>query len=68
MKDPTALQQIISEEGAEQLIDELENLDGLMPEGEGLPAKEGWEIAFDFDINDVPVMLEELREVVEDGE
>jgi hypothetical protein len=64
MSEPTALQHLVSDEQAEELLDDLRDLDGLVPEDSNLPAVEGWELAIEFDINDVPLMVEELEEVV----
>lgn len=68
MNKETAFQRLIADEQqARDMIDDLKNLEGLVPEGEDLDNVQGWELALSFDATDVPYLLEELEELV-DGE
>jgi len=66
--EETAFQRLIAgEEQAREMMDDLEDLEGLVPEGEDPDDVQGWEIALSFDATDVPYLLEELEEIT-DGE
>jgi hypothetical protein len=65
----TAFQRLVAdEEQAQEMIDDLENLERLVPEGEDPDDVQGWQIALSFDATDVPYLLEELRGVTDDGQ
>jgi hypothetical protein len=65
--EETAFQRLISDkEQAREMIGDLEDLEGLVPESEDIEDVQGWEIALSFDATDVPYILEELEELVDD--
>ena len=66
MNKETAFQRLIADEQqARDMINDLEDLEGLVPEGEDPDDVQGWEIALSFDVTDVPYLLEELEELVD---
>lgn len=66
-ENPTAFQRLIhDEEQAQEMIDDLEDLEGLVPDDEDPDDVQGWEIALSFTAEDVPYILEELEELVDD--
>lgn len=62
----TLFQQLVNNEEASQMIEDLRDLDELIPEGERVEDIQAWEMAVSFDETDVPRMIEELEELVDD--
>jgi hypothetical protein len=68
MTEETAFQRLIDgEEQAAEMIDDLNDLDGLLDEEQDPEEVDGWELAMRFSEDDIPYLLEELEEMV-DGE
>lgn len=68
MTDKTLFQQLVADTAVEQMINDLENMENLVPEGEDPEDMDGFELAITFGMKDVPALLEELRELQEDSE
>jgi hypothetical protein len=66
--DQTALQRTLDEEQAEEMLDDLENIENTVPEGADLDDIQGWKLTFTFQREDIPVLKDEVREIVDDGE
>lgn len=66
MTEKTAFQRIVGEEAAQEMIDDLEELDPLMPEETDPEDIQAWEIAISFTTEDIPHMIEELEEIAND--
>lgn len=65
--DETALQRLVaSDEQAQEMLDDLEDPEELVPEGEDPEDLEGWELALSFGYSDIPYIVEELEELVDD--
>jgi len=64
----TAFQRLVAEAKIDQMIDDLENLERMTPDDVPPEEIDGWEVALSFTRDDVPFMLEELRELRDDGE
>lgn len=63
LDNPTALQRLVNGPDVEQMIEELENQYELLPEDTEPEEVQRWEIAFSFDVTDIPYILDELKEV-----
>lgn len=61
MNNETALQRLIGDEQAKNLIEDLRELQQEFEDGEVDPAIEGWELALEFGVEDIPVLIEELQ-------
>jgi len=65
--EETAFQRLVAGEAqAQEMIDDLSDLESIVPEGESIEDIEGWELALSFDATDVPYILEELRGITDD--
>jgi len=66
--EQSAFQRLVAgEEQAQNMIDDLNDLEGVVPDDEDPEDVDHWEIAFSFTREDVPCLLGELEELV-DGE
>jgi hypothetical protein len=57
---------VAGEEQARDMIDDLNDLEGVVPDDEDPEDVDHWEIAFSFTREDVPHLLEELAGLVDD--
>jgi hypothetical protein len=64
-EDLTLFQQLVSDVAVSGMINDLEDPETLIPEGETLESMDGWEIALHMNPEDIPRILEELRELEE---
>lgn len=65
--NPTVFQRLVNKDEVQNMIDDLKDLEGLVPDDEDPDDVEAWEIALSFEATDVPYILEELEEVADDG-
>lgn len=61
----TLFQQLVADAAVPGLINDLEDPESLVPEGETVESMDGWEIALHMNPEDIPRILEELRELQE---
>jgi hypothetical protein len=65
--DQTAFQRLISDEAqAREMLNDLHNLEGLLDEGQSFDDVDGWEIAMKFTEEDVPYLIDELEDIVDE--
>jgi uncharacterized protein YpuA (DUF1002 family) len=63
LENPTAFQRLVNGREVQKMIDELNNLYELIPDGTEPEEIQQWEIALSFKTVDIPHLLEELKEV-----
>lgn len=66
--NPTVFQRLVNNDEVQNMIDDLEDLEGLIPEDEDPDDVQGWELALSFTAEEVPHIIEELEELTDDGE
>lgn len=62
MTNETALQRLIGDEQRDELLADLKDLQQQVEDGEVNPAVEGWELALEFGVEDIPILIEELED------
>lgn len=63
--DLTVFQRLVNDDEVQNMIDDLSDLEGLVPEDENPDDVKGWELALGFTAEDVPHILEELEELAD---
>lgn len=65
--EQSALQRLVTEEQAEEMIRDLDGLERTVPEDAEMEDMDRWEIALSFGVDDVDHIIAELEELVDGG-
>jgi hypothetical protein len=66
--DPTVFQRLVNKKDVPDMMADLKDLHGMIPEEDDPDDVQGYELALSFTAEDVPHILEELEELADDGD
>ena len=67
-EDKTLFQQLVDNREVDQMLNDLLNLESLIPDDGEMKDVQQWGLAVSFTPEDVPRMVEELEEISDDKE